>query len=294
MKKIIVCLFSTMLFFSSYTNVSAAQLSQLEKNTVKQITNTSTKIDQTQFLTVHPDDEIINGMSVSLIKHNISAHRQDNGNVIITINETLHTVRGYYEHLATDANGENFIPNKNTAYYTLNEGISTISLNADSVSLDGYVYLKAAIAPVNGDSILSQRYYKIPVDYNNYKTTNTKSYLPLNDLGQYAPCFSAQVAFFKANATKLTDNSVEVIINVSSSNTDLWFKHLATSKDGDIFMPQKNSWYHISSDPISDKTYRLILPENCVSSDGFVYLDIFFDLPMGMSNIGSIKLIIES
>ena len=45
MKKIIVCLFSTMLFFSSYTNVSAAQLSQLEKNTVKQITNTSTKID---------------------------------------------------------------------------------------------------------------------------------------------------------------------------------------------------------------------------------------------------------
>ena len=294
MKKIIVCLFSTMLFFSSYTNVSAAQLSQLEKNTVKQITNTSTKIDQTQFLTVHPDDEIINGMSVSLIKHNISAHRQDNGNVIITINETLHTVRGYYEHLATDANGENFIPNKNTAYYTLNEGISTISLNADSVSLDGYVYLKAAIAPVNGDSILSQRYYKIPVDYNNYKTTNTKSYLPLNDLGQYAPCFSAQVAFFKANATKLADNSVEVIINVNISNTDLWFKHLATSKDGDIFMPQKNSWYHISSDPISDKTYRLILPENCVSSDGFVYLDVFFDLPMGMSNIGSIKLIIES
>ena len=294
MKKIIVCLFSTMLFFSSYTNVSAAQLSQLEKNTVKQITNTSTKIDQTQFLTVHPDDEIINGMSVSLIKHNISAHRQDNGNVIITINETLHTVRGYYEHLATDANGENFIPNKNTVYYTLNEGISTISLNADSVSLDGYVYLKAAIAPVNGDSILSQRYYKIPVDYNNYKTTNTKSYLPLNDLGQYAPCFSAQVAFFKANATKLADNSVEVIINVNSSNTDLWFKHLATSKDGDIFMPQKNSWYHISSDPISDKTYRLILPENCVSSDGFVYLDVFFDLPMGMSNIGSIKLIIES
>ena len=113
-------------------------------------------------------------------------------------------------------------------------------------------------------------------------------------MGQYAPCFSAQVAFFKANATKLADNSVEVIINVNSSNTDLWFKHLATSKDGDIFMPQKNSWYHISSDPISDKTYRLILPENCVSSDGFVYLDVFFDLPMGMSNIGSIKLIIES
>ena len=65
MKKIIVCLFSTMLFFSSYTNVSAAQLSQLEKNTVKQITNTSTKIDQTQFLTVHPDDEIINGIEFS-------------------------------------------------------------------------------------------------------------------------------------------------------------------------------------------------------------------------------------
>ena len=294
MKKIIACMLSMMLFLGSYTSVSAAQLPQLEKTTVLPVTGTSTNVDQTQFETVHPDDVKFEGVSVSVIEHGISAHREDDGSVILTINETMHTVRGYYEHLATDASGENFIPSKNTAYYTYNEGIHTMILSNDSVSSDGYVYLKFAITPAGGDAIFCQRDYKIPVDYNTHNTANHRSYLSLNSNGQYAPCFSAQVAFFTANAKKLADNSVEVILNMESSNTNLWFKHLATSKDGDIFMPQKDLWYHISSKPISNKAYRLVLPANNVSSDGYIYIEAVFELPIGMTNVGTIKLAIEN
>lgn len=294
MKKVIACMLSMLLFLSSYTSVSAAQVPQLEKTTVRQSTKASTSVDQTQFKTVHPDDVLINGISASIIEHSISAHREDNGTVTVTINETMHTVRGYYEHLATDASGENFIPSKNTAYYTPEQGIYTISLSANSVSSEGYVYLKFAIAPAGGDAMLSQCNYKIPVDYKTYSTANINWTLPLDQSGQYTPCFSAQVAFFTANAKKLSDNSIEVIINISSSNTNLWFRHLATSKDGDIFMPQKDLWYHISSDPITDSAYRLVLPASNVSSEGYVYLEAVFDLPIGMTNMGTMKLAIEN
>ena len=137
MKKVIACMLSMMLFLGSYTSVSAAQPSQLEKTTVQSSTTASTKVDQTKFTTVHPDDVLINGVSASIIKHSISAHRENDGSVTLTINETMHTVRGYYEHLATDASGENFIPSKNTAYYTHSEGVHSITLSADSVSSDG-------------------------------------------------------------------------------------------------------------------------------------------------------------
>lgn len=294
MKKVIACMLSMMMFLGSYTSVSAAQSPQLEKATVQSSTTASTKVDQTQFTTVHPDDVLINGLSASIIKHSISAHREDDGSVTLTINEIIHTVKGYYEHLATDASGENFIPSKNTAYYTPTEGVYTISLSADSVSSDGYIYLKFAITPAGGDTVIYQQDYKIPVDYDTYSTANRGGYLSLNELGLYAPSFSAQVAFFNANAKKLTDNSVEVIINIKSSNTNLWFKHLATSKDGDIFIPQKDLWYHISSDPISNQAYRLVLPENNVSSDGYVYLETVFELSIGMTHAGSIKLAIEN
>lgn len=82
-------------------------------------------------------------------------------------------------------------------------------------------------------------------------------------------------------------------MNIESSNTKLWFKHIATSKDGDIFIPQKDSLYYISSKPISNQTYKLILPENSVSSDGYVYLEAIFDLPIGMTNVGTVKLAIN-
>lgn len=293
MKKIIACMLSMMLFLGSYTSVSAAQLPQFEKAALLLDTRTSTNIDQTQFITLHPDDAYLDGISASIIKHTITAHRENDGSVTLTINEMIHTVRGYYEHLATDASGENFIPSKNTAFYTSSQGITTTSLSPDSVSSDGYVYLEFAITPAGGDAVLCKKGYKIPVDYNTYSTANRGGYLPLNSNGMYAPCFSAQVAFFNADVKKLTDNSVEVILNIESSNTKLWFKHIATSKDGDIFIPQKDSLYYISSKPISNQTYKLILPENSVSSDGYVYLEAIFDLPIGMTNVGTIKLAIN-
>ncbi|WP_282195598.1 hypothetical protein [Thomasclavelia cocleata] len=294
MKKIIACMLSMMLFLGSYTSVSAAQLPQFEKATLLPDTRTSTKIDQTQFITLHPDDTFLDGISASIIEHSITAHRENDGSVTLTIDEIMHTVRGYYEHLATDASGENFIPNKNKAIHTYSGGISTMYLSSDSVSSDGYVYLKFAITPVGGNAVICGKEYKIPVDYNKYSTEKRGGYLPLNSYGLYAPCFSAQVAFFSADVKKLTDNSVEVIIDIESSNTKLWFRHLATSKDGDIFIPQKDSLYYISSKPISNQTYKLILPENSVSSNGYVYLEAVFDLPIGMTHVGTVKLAINN
>lgn len=294
MKKIVACILSIMLFLGSYTSVSAAQSPQLEKATIQSSTTASTKVDQTQFTTLHPDDVLISGISASIIKHSISAHREDDGSVSLTINEIIHTVRGYYEHLATDTSGENFIPSKNTAYYTPSEGVYTISLSADSVSSDGYVYLKTAITPVGGDAVLYQYNYKIPVDYNNFSTANSRGYLTLNENGLYTPCISAQLAFFTANAKKLSDNSVEVIFTIDTLNTRLSFTHKATSKDGDIFIPQKDKWYPITSTASPGQSFKIVLPENSVSSEGFVYLETVFDLPIGMINAGSIKLAIEN
>ena len=291
MKKFIACMLSMMLFLGSYTSVSAAQPGS-EKTTVQPSANTSTKVDETKFKTLHPDDVEFTGFSVSIIENSISAHREKNGDVTLTVNETMKTVRAYYEHLATDASGENFVPSKNSAYYTYDQGIHTFVLSADSVSSDGYIYLTYAIAPNGIDEMFCVHDCKIPVDYNNVSTEKSHFNL-LEPYQRFAACFSAQVAFFTANAKKLSDNSVEVIINVDSSNTNLWFKHLATSKDGDIFIPQKDLWYQLSPTAISNKAYRLVLPANNVSSDGYVYLETVFELPIGMTNVGSIKLAIN-
>ena len=63
MKKIIACMLSMMLFLGSYTSVSAAQLPQFEKAALLLDTRTSTNIDQTQFITLHPDDAYLDGIS---------------------------------------------------------------------------------------------------------------------------------------------------------------------------------------------------------------------------------------
>ncbi|WP_455683765.1 hypothetical protein, partial [Thomasclavelia sp.] len=69
-----------------------------------------------------------------------------------------------------------------------------------------------------------------------------------------------------------------------------WFNHLATSKDGDIFIPQKDTWYFLGDNTQNNKSYRFVLPEKNVSSDGYVYLNVCFNLPFGMYNVGKLKL----
>lgn len=105
------------------------------------------------------------GFSASVITHDFSATRLDDGRVRLIINETFNTVRGYYEHMATDSTGEYFLPNRNTSYYTVQGEPKSyeVILNADTVSSNGYIYLKFAIAPVGGNDHFCITYYKIPV-----------------------------------------------------------------------------------------------------------------------------------
>ncbi|WP_455684660.1 hypothetical protein, partial [Thomasclavelia sp.] len=280
MKKLLALVLSVGIIFGSYVNV-AAQSPQIENTNVVQNTRASNQVDQTKFITVHPGEVMKYGFSASVIYNSLSAKRQSNSNVVVTINESFRSVRGYYEHLATDssgenfipnkniayhttddgiycitlptssvssANGENFIPNKNTAYHTKNEGIYSITLSSDSVSSDGYVYIRFGFDPIGippgQDHIIDMAQFKIPVDYDNYKVIND-NYKTLGIGEQYTGVFSAQLAVFDAKATKLSDNTVEVLINIDNCNTSLWFNHLATSKDGDIFIPQKDTWYFL-------------------------------------------------
>ncbi|WP_455683227.1 hypothetical protein, partial [Thomasclavelia sp.] len=247
MKKLLALVLSVGIIFGSYVNV-AAQSPQIENTNVVQNTRASNQVDQKKFTTAHPGAVLQYGFSASVIYNSFSAQRQSNGNVIVTINESFHSVRGYYEHLATDSSGENFIPNKNTAYHTNSEGIYAITLSSDSVSSDGYIYIRFAFDPVGAppgqSNIIDMAQIKIPVDYNTYKVIND-NYYTLAPGEQYTGVFSAQLAVFDAKATRLSDNTVEVLINIDNCNTSLWFNHLATSKDGDIFIPQKDTWYFL-------------------------------------------------
>lgn len=125
----------------------------------------SVPIDSSKFIIMSEGESNYVGVSVSYIEHNFSATRLDDGRVNFKINETFHSVRGYYEHLATDSTGKCFLPNRNTPFYTyeLSPHSYETNLRADTVSDDGYIYLKFAIAPVGGDTQLCTTYYKIPV-----------------------------------------------------------------------------------------------------------------------------------
>ena len=293
MKKILSFVLSLSILFSSYIGVFALQPSALEKtDVIENSTKNSTVIDQSKFKTLHPGDVEQLGFSASVIYTSLSAQRQANGDVTVIINETVHTVRGYYEHLATDSKGENFVPSKNTAYYTPGEGVYSITLPADSVSDDGYVYIKFAFAPVGGDLIIDMANYKIPVDYNTHKVNND-NYLTLEVGQKLSPSFSAEFIIFDAKATRQTNNDVEVLINIDNSNVPIWFNHKATSKDGDIFIPHNDAWYNLGSGSQTNKSYRFVLPENNVSSDGYVYLELYYELPIGMQKIEEIKLSIN-
>lgn len=150
-KKIMACILSLVMICC--TCISAKALEPDEP---------SVPIDSSKFITMEGKNMI--GASVSLIEHNIYAKRTSNGSVKVTINETFHTVRGYYEFLATDTKGEYFLPEKNSIFYTDNEGIYEITLYDDMVCMYGYIYVKCAIAPIDGDGLLvDTTYYKIPI-----------------------------------------------------------------------------------------------------------------------------------
>lgn len=288
MKKILVCMISTLIILSSCININAAQIPKLEKTSIKKDSRSSTIIDQTEFTSIHPGEKSGTGLSASIIEYTLSAQRETNGSVTVLINETFHSVRGYYEHLATDLSGDNFIPSKNTAYYTPCEGIYSINLPVDTVSADGYIYLKISVAPEGVGQLFTTINYKIPVDYDKYSTSDDSHYT-LEAGEEFTGVFSAQITRFNAKAMIQFDNSILVIINFKSNNPYLWFKHSATSKDGDIYIPQKDSWYR-PPDSKNDAVYIFVLPENSVSTNGYVYLSAQFDLPFGMYNAGAFKL----
>ena len=68
----------------------------------------SVPIDSSKFIIMSEGESNYVGVSVSYIEHNFSATRLDDGRVNLKINETFHSVRGYYEHLATDSTGKYF------------------------------------------------------------------------------------------------------------------------------------------------------------------------------------------
>ncbi|MBS6114605.1 hypothetical protein [Thomasclavelia spiroformis] len=152
-KKIIACILS--LAMICCTSISAKALETDEPSVP----------DAPEFKLMLEGQSNTVGFSASVISHNFSATRLDDGKVRLIINETFNSVRGYYEHMATDSTGQYFIPSKNTAYYTeLRQPTSyEVILNADTVSTNGYIYLKFKIAPVGVDYDLGTIYYKIPV-----------------------------------------------------------------------------------------------------------------------------------
>lgn len=106
---------------------------------------------------------------------------------------------------------------------------------------------------------------------------------------EFTGVFSAQITRFDAKAFKEADNSVLVFIHFKINNPYLWFKHKATSRDGDIYIPQKDTWYRPPNSE-HNTVYVFRLPENSISTDGYIYLSQQFDLPFGMYETGSFKL----
>ena len=151
-KKIMACILS--LAMICCTCISAKALEPDEP---------SVPIDPSRFMTMEGKNML--GTSASIIIHSMRAERIDSSTVKVTINETFHTVRGYYEFLGTDANGEYFLPEKNSVFVTPDKGEYEILFHDDMMCILGeYVYVKCAIAPIDGHGLLvDTTYYKIPM-----------------------------------------------------------------------------------------------------------------------------------
>lgn len=247
-------------------------------------------MNETDFVTIHPNEIKHHGTSVSVIYHNLFAHRETDGSVTVTINETLHTTRGYYEHLATDITGENFISTKNTSYFTDSKGLYQIKLPANSVSSDGYIYLKFSRVPEDHIELLDDINYKIPVNYDKNKVINS-DFRTLTPDEIFYGSISADIFVFTANAIRLANNDIEINVNIQNCNTALLLKHLATSKDEDIYLPQKDNFYNLDFGVQNDKTYSFTVPANSVSTDGYIYFEVYLNSPSyGLYKLENIKL----
>lgn len=287
------------MFFSTFASISASEESigtQVATTPITQSARSNTSIDLKAFKTMNPGVTDYKVVSVSASEHSYTAKRLSNGNIQILINQGLLTTRCYYQHLATDANGDYFTPEKDVYFYIQNKGdtVYSVELSKDAVSNDGYVFLQFAIQPPNLDQKFEITNYKIPVDYEANKLNAEEFYTATPD-ELLINSFSASYAKYYASAYKQADGTADLYIHSVGTNANLWFENIDT--DGNIIMPHKNDWYHLRdlSEPEDlDRWYHMVIPQDKITN-GYIYINAYFLLPAPMNyySVGTFKVHVQ-
>lgn len=267
-KKCMALVLSLIMIFGSVVGVSA------KENVVTPQTATRESIrgnDIKHFSMALPDQEFFNIVSVTASQRYYSAHRESNGDVILTINEIFNTTACYYRFYATDKTGSKFVPSNDLEFYIEKAGVHTVRFPASSVSTDGYINIYFAMNPGKDSTILDETRYSIPVDYEEREVVNddhltiepNQNYKLTGKNGQYIQ--------FNATATKMSNDNIIVKFNTISSNSEIIpdIIHKATDYGSFVFLPHSNSYFTAEPGIVNISLYK----DNV--SNGSVYFDIY-------------------
>lgn len=291
-KSLVICLATAMISLSSFT-VSADSISTVQPIETTMAAFSSQAVNQSRFETLLPGEVIITAVSASWIEYSMYANRLSTGEVEVIVKEPSANNRMHYKHLATNARGDEFNPAADTAYYIETAGSYRIVLPKNSVSEDGYIYMEASFAPIGGDAIIATRSHKIPVDYGDHPF-NPSSYIDFTNKN-VAISASSFVADFNATATSNVNGDVNMSIDLHHSNAfSFYLENVVSSDDKTIAFPKFNETYIIAPVPTtSSHLINFTIPKVNVSKDGYIYLNLIYDIPIGAYKAGSIKIKVQ-
>lgn len=293
-KRLIALCLSAAMMSVSMLNASAQGVINLDPN-VDEISGYSAKtpVNQEEYKTMYPDQFDNNLVSASWNEYAFNAHRLSNGDVEVLINVKNISIRGHYEHQATDSTGNYLTPDKNTAYYITTPGLYKVTLPADSVSINGYVYMNVSLAP-SGNDLVSTKKYKIPVDAAQ-NAFDPSLYVNYTDK-EIRISASSTYAIFTTDAKRLSNGDVQVDVNTLMSNAyDFYLRHISTSADSTLAFPNNNYDQLILPGPSNSEIFKsFIIPKNNVAGNGgYVYFEVLYGMPIGQYNAAKIKIMIK-
>lgn len=287
MKKFFAILLCATIAYTSMSSVSANSVTTMEPLSAQSnnIAN-QTPINQSEYIGMLPNQLDENYISVTGYMYSFKASRTQTGEVEVIIHTEQKSghLLCYFEHLATDAEGYNFTAEKNSLFSIDKNGDYRIVLADDSVSSDGYVYMKTYIPYDLSNPSKSSKLYKIPVDYDQFKTNNREQRELFS--GDFLVIISSMYEKLTTRSYKLPNGDVQVDLQINEGTTyGLMMQMQAVSNDGSIFIPSRNKDYFINT---TDGTITsFIIPADQVPTTNKLYFNIFIDLryEMKLSNV---------
>ena len=286
LKKCMALVLSMIMIFGSVVGISAKGIEITPQMAAREPVRGN---DIRHFSLALPDQRYFDIVSVTASERYYSAHREGNGDVILTINEVFNTTACYYRLYATDKSGAEFVPSNDLEFYIESAGVHTVRFPASSVSTDGYINIYFAMNPGKGTMMLNEANYSIPYDYEENKVIRD-DYLTIEPGQNYKLTGkSGQYLQFNATATKMSNGNAIVKFNTLSANSELTpdIIHKATDLGATIFMPHSNSYFGAEPGTVNISLYK----DNI--SGLYAYFDIYLTYDGATYLVSNIKIPIQ-